>query len=253
MQDLIRITRTEIAETTVPTVNGRDLHAFLEVQHQFRDWIKNRIEEYGFEEGKDFREIFSESTGGRPSKDYALSVDMAKELSMVERTAKGKQARQYFIRCERIAQTMRIEGPPAIVATDTPVSLMAALRTETNPAVQIMLYQQLEKCCRQERLRLPEMGDLVPGGELIPARLFARAIVTIQRARIEINHSRKPALRAYNYSRIHKLAKELGCPLPPKRELIQSLRHSGYFVGERLVDSKLRRQRVLCWVFRRHL
>jgi len=138
-------------------------------------------------------------------------------------------------------------------APDTPAALMAAMRAETNPAVQIMLYQQLEKCCRRERLRLPEIGDLVPGGELIPAQLFARAIVTIQRARFDINHSRKPSLRAYNYSRIHKLSKELGCPLPPKRDLIPSLRHSGYFVGERLVESKLRRQQVLCWVFRRRV
>jgi len=138
-------------------------------------------------------------------------------------------------------------------ATDTPAALMAIMRAETSPAVQIMLYQQLEKCCRRERFRLPEMGDLVPGGELIPAQLFARAIVTIQRARFDINHSRKPSLRAYNYSRIHKLSKELGCPLPPKRDLIPSLRQSGYFVGERLVDSKLRRQKVLCWVFRRRV
>jgi len=155
---------------------------------------------------------------------------------------------------EEVLPSLRRHGHYGTVqATDTPASLMAALRTETNPAVQIMVYQQLEKCCRQQRLRLPEMGDLVPGGELIAARLFARAIVTIQRARYAINHSRKPGVRAYNYSRIHKLAKELGCPLPPKRELIPSLRQSGYFVGERLVDSKLRRQQVLCWVFRRRV
>jgi len=90
MQHLIPLTRTEIGKATVPTVNARDLHEFLEVKHQFRDWIKNRIEEYGFEDGKDFREFFSESTGGRPAKEYALSIDMAKELSMVERNAKGK-------------------------------------------------------------------------------------------------------------------------------------------------------------------
>jgi len=251
MQDLIAITRTDIGTTTVPTVNARDLHGFLEVQTDFKNWIVRRIEEYDFEEGKDFRSFLTESTGGRPSKDYALSVDMAKELSMVERTPRGRQARQYFIQCERIAQTMRIDGPA--IAPDTPAALMAAMRAETSPAVQIMLYQQLEKCCRRERCRLPEMGALVPGGELIPAQLFARAIVTIQRARFDINHSRKPSLRAYNYSRIHKLSKELGCPLPPKRELIRSLRHSGYFVGERLVESKLRRQQVLCWVFRRRV
>jgi len=156
---------------------------------------------------------------------------------------------------EEVLPSLRRHGHygGAVPAPDTPAALMAAMRAETNPAVQFMLYQQFEKFCRQQRLRLPTIGDIVPGGELIPAQVFARAIVTIQRARFDINHSRNPALRAYNYSRIHKLSKELSCPLPPKRELIPSLRQSGYFVGERMVDSKLRRQRVLCWVFHRRV
>ncbi len=107
---LIPVAPAAIGSQTVQTVDGRALHTFLEVQSHFRDWINNRIEEYGFEEGKDFRSFFSESTGGRPSKEYCLALDMAKELSMVERTAKGKQARQYFIECERIA--LQAHGTP---------------------------------------------------------------------------------------------------------------------------------------------
>jgi len=90
MQHLIPLTRTEIGKTTVPTVNARDLHEFLEVQTRFNDWIERRIEEYDFEEDEDFCSFLSESSGGRPAKDYALSVDMAKELSMVERNACGQ-------------------------------------------------------------------------------------------------------------------------------------------------------------------
>jgi len=105
MNQLIAIQSAAIGTDAIPTCNARDLHAFLQVQTQFKDWIARRIEEYEFEEGKDFCSILSESTGGRPAKEYALSLDMAKELSMVERTEKGKQARQYFIECERQAKT----------------------------------------------------------------------------------------------------------------------------------------------------
>ena len=86
------------------TVNARELHAFLEVQTAFKDWIARRIAEYGFEDEKDFCSFLSESKGGRPSKEYQISLDMAKELAMVERNEKGKQARQYFITCEKLAK-----------------------------------------------------------------------------------------------------------------------------------------------------
>lgn len=91
----------------VQTVNGRDLHRFLEVGKDFSTWIKDRVAQYGFSENTDyvvFPEIGENSKGGRPSKEYAVSIDMAKELAMVERNEKGKQARQYFIECERRAK-----------------------------------------------------------------------------------------------------------------------------------------------------
>lgn len=81
-------------------VNARELHEWLGIQTSFKDWVIRRIVEYAFIENKDFSSFLSESTGGRPSKEYIITLDMAKELSMVERTEKGKQARQYFIKCE---------------------------------------------------------------------------------------------------------------------------------------------------------
>lgn len=87
-----------------PSVNARDLHTFLQVGKMFSHWIKERIDTYEFKQGQDF-EVFAETgknpQGGRPSIDYILTLDMAKELSMVERTPRGKQARQYFIECEK--------------------------------------------------------------------------------------------------------------------------------------------------------
>lgn len=83
-----------------PTVLGRDLHELLEVKTAYKDWFP-RMVEYGFTEGTDFCSFLSESTGGRPSQDHQLTIEMAKELCMLQRTEKGKQARQYFIQLEK--------------------------------------------------------------------------------------------------------------------------------------------------------
>ena len=81
-------------------VNARDLWKFLESKQEFANWIKDRIEKYRFVEGKDFLINFSKSLG-RPSKEYIISLDMAKELAMVENNERGRQARQYFIEVEK--------------------------------------------------------------------------------------------------------------------------------------------------------
>lgn len=84
-------------------VNARDLHAFLESKRDFSNWIKDRIDKYDFIENQDYQ-VFNNSgenpKGGRPSIEYALSISMAKELSMIENNERGKQARKYFIACE---------------------------------------------------------------------------------------------------------------------------------------------------------
>lgn len=81
-------------------VGARDLYNFLGVKRDFTNWCKQMFD-YGFEEDKDFTPILAKSTGGRPSIDYALTIDTAKEISMIQRSEKGRQARQYFLDCER--------------------------------------------------------------------------------------------------------------------------------------------------------
>ena len=99
MNELINIKTTETGE---PTVLGRELHEFLGVTTRYNDWFP-RMAEYGFIEGKDFYSFLSKTseTGGRPSTDHLLTIDMAKELAMIQRTERGKQARQYFIQVEK--------------------------------------------------------------------------------------------------------------------------------------------------------
>lgn len=83
-------------------IDARALHGWLEAKWTFANWIKHRLEEYGFEEGADFLRS-SAKTGGRPRTDYLLTIDMAKELAMVERSKVGRMTRQYFIEMEKAA------------------------------------------------------------------------------------------------------------------------------------------------------
>jgi anti-repressor protein len=114
MNELIKITTNESGNQVV---SARELHKFLESKQEFANWIKNRIDKYGFVENQDF-EVFdnfiNNPNGGRPLKEYALTIDMAKELAMVEGNEKGKQARRYFIECERLAKQLINTQQPAL-------------------------------------------------------------------------------------------------------------------------------------------
>lgn len=94
-------------------VMGRDLHEFLEVKAKYADWFP-RMVAYGFEEGKDYllkNENLGLAAGMSQRKNHIISLDMAKEISMIQRTERGKQARQYFIECERQAKQMAPQLP----------------------------------------------------------------------------------------------------------------------------------------------
>jgi len=258
MQELIPIIRTAIGEETVPTVNARELYGFLEIESRFNDWIIRRIEEYDFKEGKDFcysnLSSKTEGSGGHNRKDYHLSVNMAKELAMVERNERGKQARLYFIECERIAQTMRREGPtPARITLEDPMVIMDRMRYERSYASQAYLYEQLKKSSRQRCLRkVPKLIEIV--GVDAVAQAFVEVILACGRARYEINHSRNQDKRAYNYMTLKNYAKGLGVPLPDRETLLSALRHDRRFIGERMVtDSALTRRHVRCLLFKRRL
>lgn len=93
MNGLINVTLDENHE---PVVSGRQLHKALGVKTAYKDWFP-RMTEYGFAEGEDFSSFLSKSTGGRPSQDHIIKLDMAKEIAMIQRTDKGKEVRTYFI------------------------------------------------------------------------------------------------------------------------------------------------------------
>ena len=87
------------------TVSARELHEFLKIETRFDIWF-NRMKEYGFVEKVDYEKIVSKvhvqkRTRTYEQVDYEITLDMAKEISMIQRSEKGKQARQYFINCEK--------------------------------------------------------------------------------------------------------------------------------------------------------
>ena len=125
------LTSQYIEGKAVQTVNARELHSFLKVGRDFSNWIKDRIAEYGFVEGVDyvvFTKFGENPQGGRPQKEYAIRLDMGKELAMVERNDKGKQARLYFIECERRVKANVIDLTTALA---DPAKLRTALLAYT--------------------------------------------------------------------------------------------------------------------------
>ncbi|EGL20100.1 MULTISPECIES: antA/AntB antirepressor family protein [unclassified Paenibacillus] len=95
--EFVPVYRNEKGESVV---DGRDLKEYLGVRRDYSTWLKGRVEEYSFELGKDFTPNRGKSTGGRPRVDHILSLDMAKELAMVENNQKEKEVRRYFIELE---------------------------------------------------------------------------------------------------------------------------------------------------------
>lgn len=126
----------EINQNTEMLCNARDLHKFLGVQTRFNDWIKNRIKEYGFVKNQDYvlvaenlvtknvnfatkNLVAKNGRGGHNKIQYHITLDMAKELAMVEKNAKGREIRRYFIQMEKQV----LQSAQSITAQITQTSL----------------------------------------------------------------------------------------------------------------------------------
>ncbi|OHO60929.1 antA/AntB antirepressor family protein [Corynebacterium sp. HMSC036D02] len=124
----------------IQAVMGRDLHKFLEVSERYTQWFA-RMEEYGFLAGQDFIRETGKSTGGRPSVNHIINLDMAKEISMIQRTDKGKQARQYFIECERRAKEPAQLSPEELMARAIKVADSTIKELEAKTADQALALE----------------------------------------------------------------------------------------------------------------
>jgi len=120
MNDLIKITQTQIGSENVNSVNSREIYVYLEIDTKYNDWINRAIEKYDFEENIDYSKM---SNGTARGIDYIVSMDMAKELCMVSNTPKGKQTRKYFIQVEKQSQK--------VLSTSEQIALIAQGHQQT--------------------------------------------------------------------------------------------------------------------------
>lgn len=152
MDALISITTGEQGS---PVVSARELYTYLEAKKQFADWIKSRIEKYGLIDGQDYTTFSLIGEKGRPTIEYALTIDAAKELAMVEGNAKGKAARQYFIEAEK-ALRRTVEAP--LLSTEQILLQLAQQQTQ-------LLTNQQEQL---NQLRI-EVDQIIATSHRLPA------------------------------------------------------------------------------------
>lgn len=137
MKELIKV----VFENDRPTVSARELHEFLEVETPYRIWFP-RMQEYGFTEGSDFNpyknvrvQIEGNRTVNREVDDAALTIDMAKEICMLQRNERGKQARQYFLQLEKDWNSPEKVMARALQIADRKIHALEAEREANRPKV----------------------------------------------------------------------------------------------------------------------
>ena len=205
-------------------VDARELHAFLGSKQDFSNWITNRIRKYGFEDGKDFSINLLKSRGGRPSKEYYLTLNMAKELAMVENNPKGREARRYFIEAEEALQELgknkRLEAFMKLEATKGRLqqNIFDIGGTKAN-------YIQIDTAGR----RVLFNGQLIPDEELgllaLKGRDFATEITNKQLKEDTYTLDEAESLNKDNHSSIREtlLDKNIKPEDLPREEKIKKL------------------------------
>ena len=148
MTELVKV----VEENGVSLVSARELHEFLEVKTRYNDWIRNRVEKYGFIENEDFTTITKNLVNGGSETNHILKIDMAKELSMVENSDKGRQARKYFIECEKRLKSMN------------PITMLMSLSKEELAMTTLQLTEQIKEKdnkIEQQQAKIVEVKDTV--------------------------------------------------------------------------------------------
>lgn len=251
--------------------DARALHQALGAGRDFSTWMKERIDSFGFVENADYQ-VFTENgenpKGGRPATGYLISIDMAKELAMVERSDQGKAIRRYFIDCERkLASRPQITLPQLLAAQKHSLQLVKAIKAEANPSIKAMIHGQLSQVCLVLGTPAPALDVLsaVAIGDVDSKALadFWDAYQKIGPA--ALNHSHDSSKIAINFNQFEQLAKEKGIALPPKDRLQRALRESQdpKFIDVKSVASRINTERnaeglpgidplpttMKCWVF----
>lgn len=149
---LIPVFTGTLSNSTARLCDARTLHAFMQVKRDFTTWVKGRIRKFGFIDGVDFVKIIgspdlvNQTRGGNKKEiiDYHLTLDMAKELSMVENNDMGRQARRYFIECEKSVITPVIDPAAQDVPAIDPAALLLSGQSDPSATLPPELQKAID-------------------------------------------------------------------------------------------------------------
>lgn len=203
-------------------VDARVLHGFLESKRAFSNWVRERIDKYEFVGGVDYEEVYNKfvvnppnpSQGGRPTKEYTLTIDMAKELSMVENNAQGRKARRYFIEMERkaLAAVQAPAAPPTQVQNPEPQHLQPPTPLQDL----LLIHKTMQGVAGIDQVALMARTlDAIEKATALPVHLMAKALPTVAPA---------PAPATVRQD-AHLTASDIGALLGVTADHIQSLLH----------------------------
>ncbi len=206
----MELIKVKVNDNNEQVVSARELHSFLEAGSNANTWFKNQAERAMLEDNIDFIQISEQSNGGRPSIDYAIKLSAAKEIAMLNGGEKGKQARAYFLECEKIAQNKQI--------VKLPTTYLEALKELVIKEEQIILLQD-----KNEKLQF--RSDFVD-------------ICFDTDGVFSMEETNKILKLGYGRNTMMKKLKEFGVLLKSSNTPKQSLINNGYFkVVETLIDS----------------
>ena len=181
MNELLVIEKQKINNEEVNAIDARKLHEFLEVKDRFEQWINRSIKKYEFTINSDFCTVQGESSGGRKPTEYIITTDMAKELSMVEKTENGKLARKYFIECEKKLK-----------------NIQPSLPDFTNPAEMARIWADqyeknllLEQTVKEQKPKVEYFNDLVDRKMLSSLRDTSKELAVPERKFIKFLEENK--------------------------------------------------------------
>ena len=195
---LLPVANNVVNQESVPTVDMRKVHAWLGVKSKYADWINRRISEYSFENNIDYIRILNSEKAENTNittKDYHATLEMAKEICMVERNEKGREARKYFIECEKVAKQQ-----------------VKSLPTDYITALEALVVSEKEK----EALRLENQSQATK--------------IEVDRPKVDFYHqlfSENPLVSFNDYAKL--LSKETGVKIG-QNNLMKFLRESGYLM-----------------------
>jgi phage anti-repressor protein len=190
ISDLVNMDYRAVGEVATQTVSAKELHKFLNVRRDFSNWIKDRIDKYSFNENEDFLSLLEKqerAIGATIRKEYYITLDMAKELSMVENNKRGKLARKYFIECERKAKQQKpapARGAKALLAMVQQLVEIEEEQERQSEALEVVRVEQ-----KQYKAELRALDTKIEHSTGMAGYFTVMAFATLKKIRLDLNKS----------------------------------------------------------------